>query len=223
MRQSAYPTFDVFIFDFDGTLADSRHNIANAFNFALADRGLPAVDAQAIYPLIGKLTLADTFTHFYPRLDAATIDNLLHIFRQYQRENVKAELMFFPEALSTLNVLKEKHKRLAIVTTKAVQQLDYILDVFAIRDRFDVVCGLGTLPQHKPDRACVEYVWRCLNIQNGRDQSVMIGDSEVDIATAYNAGIPMIAVSHGVDSLERLVEAGATYTITALSELLRFA
>lgn len=218
-----HPTFDLFIFDFDGTLVDSRRNVANGVNFALADRGLQAVEAGRIYPLIGKLTLEETFKYFCPQFETPEIDVLIQTFRQYQRVHTQSEITFFPEALSTLQALRERNKQLAILSTKYVEQLEFTLDLFGVRDLFHTVCGLGSLPQLKPARASVEFVWRCLDIENGQQGSVMIGDSEVDVATAKNAGIPMIAVGHGVDSLEYLTEKGATYTIRSLSELLCFA
>ncbi|HEX2905442.1 MAG TPA: HAD family hydrolase [Phototrophicaceae bacterium] len=223
MSSPSHPTYELFIFDFDGTLADSRHNITNSLNYALRSIGLAEVDPSRIYPLIGKLTLEATFSYFYPALTAAEIAHLLQTFRQYQRDHIRLELAFFPEAISTLAALKNRNKRLAILTTKHIEQIEYILAAFDLRRLFDVVCGEGLPPQRKPDPACVEFILAAVGTSIARPQAVMVGDSEVDVRTAQNGGIDMIAVAHGTDSLEYLKHQGATYTVQSLSELLLFA
>jgi phosphoglycolate phosphatase-like HAD superfamily hydrolase len=78
-------------------------------------------------------------------------------------------------------------------------------------------------PQRKPDPACVEFILAAVGNPIARNQAVMVGDSEVDVRTAQNGRIDMIAVAHGTDSLEHLKHQGATYTVQSLSELLLFA
>lgn len=216
-------TFDLFIFDFDGTLGDSKHNIANSLNFALRQGGYAPVEPERIHRLIGKLRLPETFTHFYPSLTPDQLANLIDHFRQYQRQNLMTELTLFPEVTETLHELKARGKYLAILTSKHMTQMSYILDQLRLSHLFDVVCGDGLLAHKKPHLACTEYIWRSLPTPISPEQSVMIGDSEVDVQTAQNAGIAMIAVGHGTDSLETLVEGGANHTISSLSDVLRFA
>lgn len=216
-------TFDLFIFDFDGTLGDSRHNIANSLNFALQQGGYAPVAPERIHRLIGKLRLPETFTYFYPSLMSAQLADLLDHFRAYQRQNLMNELTLFPYAAETLHDLKGRGKYLAILTSKHMAQMAFILAQLKLNHLFDVVCGDELLAHKKPHPACVEYIWRSLPTPISPERSVMIGDSEVDIQAARNAGITMIAVGHGTDSLETLVEGGATYTVSSLPGLLRFA
>ncbi|MEO8581810.1 MAG: HAD family hydrolase [Patescibacteria group bacterium] len=213
-------TYELFIFDFDGTLANSKLNIANSLNFALTIHGLEKVASEKIFPLIGKMSLDETFLFFYPELKKSTVTELLKDFRKYQKENIEKELVFFPEVLSTLQELSDQKKSLAILTTKHIDSISYILKVFNIERLFDVILGEGLITERKPARQCVEYVLSSVSIN--KSNAVMIGDSEVDVLTALNGGIDMIAVGHGTDSLDFLKEKGSTFSVNSFSEVLEF-
>lgn len=215
-------SYDLFIFDFDGTLADSRRHIANGVNFALEKHGLAAVDPARVYAQIGKYPIEATFASFYRDLALEQVEALVSDFRQYQRDHVQQELAFFPGVIATLDALKANGKQLAILTTKHITQIDYILNVFGLRALFDVVYGDGLIPERKPERACVEYILRSVPTPVYRHRCVIVGDSEVDVRAAQNSGLDMIAVGHGVDSMGTLLEKGAHYGIDVFSELLNF-
>ncbi len=214
--------YDLFIFDFDGTLADSRLNIINSLNFALNTQGLSPIEGKRITPLIGKMSLDNTFLYFYPELKTVQIEKLLEEFRIYQREHAHEELVFFPEVLSTLEKLYKQKKMLAILTTKHISQITYILKLFKIDHFFDVVLGEGVISQRKPASECVGYILSSLSVPLDKSKVVMIGDSSVDVLSAQNGGIDMIAVGHGTDSLESLKEMGAIFTVNTFSEILQY-
>lgn len=210
----------LFIFDFDGTLADSRTNIANSLNHALREYNFDEIEPTAIHPLIGKLTLDLTFKKFYPDIDDDQLEALLAAFKERQRENAVNELKFFPNVVSTLTELTERGATLAILTSKYASQINFILQGFDLARYFQVVWGEGIIPAHKPDKACVEYIWTQLENRFNTENTVMIGDSSVDVKTALNAGIPMIAVTHGIDTRDTLTEIGAHFLIDDFSQLL---
>jgi phosphoglycolate phosphatase len=214
-------SFDLFVFDFDGTLADSRLSISNSFNFALREYGLAEVKPGRIYTMIGKQMLDEMFLSFYPEIELEQIPALLECFRQYQRENVLDELLYFPEVISTIASLKARGKSLAILSNKSQKQLEHGLGAFNLLDSFQIVLGSGFLNETKPAKACMDYIWQALPAEASR--TVMIGDSEVDVLTARNAGIELIAVSHGTDSAESLLTMGAAYSVENFSEILNFA
>ena len=215
-------SFDLFVFDFDGTLGDSKINIANSMNFALKQSGYEPVDPIKIYPMIGKLILADMFTTCYPEIGDAQLSDMLSLFRAYQREHLISELTLFPQAQETLETLKDNDKHLAILTSKHIGQMQYTLEAFNLTQFFDVVVGDGSLNQKKPHRSCVDHIWKTISHPISAERTVMIGDSEVDVQMAKNAGITMIAVGHGVDSAETLIDLGAEVAVQTLSQLLEF-
>ncbi|MCA9883038.1 MAG: HAD family hydrolase [Anaerolineae bacterium] len=210
----------LFIFDFDGTLADSRMNIANSLNFALHQHGFTEVPHEEVYPLIGKLTLAETFEKFCDDLDAQRLDALMASFSDYQLSHIAEEIVLFPQVRSTLAELDNRGATMAIATTKRTHQIETILKELGLADYFKVVFGQGTLPVHKPDPACVQYIWDRAGKPFNPDETVMIGDSEVDVKTAVNAGIHMIAVTHGTDTPDTMRQHGAEHFVGSFDELL---
>ncbi|MBI2051490.1 HAD hydrolase-like protein [Candidatus Roizmanbacteria bacterium] len=213
--------YKLFIFDFDGTLVDSRINIANSLNYALSRHGFQKIHAKNIYPLIGKIPIEETIKSFYPKLDRRTIESITKDFRIYQKLHAKKEVVFFPHVLRTLKFLKSKKKQLAILTTKNAKQTISLLKVFRIHTLFDVVYGGGMPAGEKPARSCIEFIWAKIK-ETMPFETVLIGDSEVDCIAAQNAQIDMIGVPHGVDPQDVLKSKGAVYILNTFKELKQF-
>ncbi len=213
-------TYKNFLFDFDGTLADSRTNIANSIRFALKKHELPLIAPTDIYPLIGKMSLEKTFTHFYPALAGTTVQSLVKTFRQYQRDHVSTEVEIFPSVVETLQTLKQRGNSLHILTTKEVGQITFVLDKLQLSSFFSIVYGNGLPYGEKPEKGCVEYILRTANLKP--DETVMVGDSSVDVQTARNGGIDVIGVTYGTDGEEGMKAAGATHIIRTFDELLLY-
>lgn len=89
-------TYELYIFDFEGTIVDSRLHIANSVNFALIQNGFATMSPEEIYPTIGKLPIGATFKQFYPQLSVNDLNQLILSFRKYLIENVKKDLVLFP-------------------------------------------------------------------------------------------------------------------------------
>jgi HAD superfamily hydrolase (TIGR01549 family) len=215
-------TYSLFIFDFDGTLSDSRLNIANSCNAALTSVHLPTIENEKIYPLIGKLNLEDTFTKFYPNLTVEEVNHLVDVFRAYQIAHVQDEITLFPDVAETLEELVRKGKYLAILTTKGTEQVTKILELLKLRSLFTVIMGKGSEFGEKPEGRCIDYITSLLPKPISKENIAMVGDTEIDVQTANNGGISVIGVTYGIDSAEQLKQAGATYTIDRIKDLLLF-
>lgn len=214
--------FDCFIFDFDGTLVDSRLNIANSFNYALKINKFKQISPKLIYPLIGKLTIEETFKKFYPQLSQYEIETLVKSFRNYQKIHAIDEIIFFDGVIETIKKLRNNKKQIAIVTTKNINQLKHILKVFKIDNLFDVVFGSGINNFKKPQKECLDYITKNLKSPIQKNKILMIGDSIIDCEFANNCQIDIAAVSWGIDSVDILKKAGAKYIINRISELINF-
>ena len=119
--------FDLFIFDFDGTIADSRLNIFNSFNHAIKLYDLPKITKEKFYPTIGKFSINETFTFFYPDLSLDKIETLVKKYRENLLKNSKKEITLYPKVKETLNKINSKNKKAAILTTKNVEIMRKIL------------------------------------------------------------------------------------------------
>lgn len=215
-------SYKVFIFDFDGTLADSRLNIANSVNRALQRSGLAKVLNDAIFPTIGKLSIQQAFLLFYPKLNPDSIEKLTADFRGFVIAHAKAELCFFPGVESTLHSLQDSNIYLAVLTTKSSKSIYDVLTLLGIDTYFSVIYGSGLPGGDKPSKGCVEYILDKIGHDDIKpSEVVMVGDTIVDLVTAQNAGIDSIGVTYGIDGQD-VKKLDFTYTIDAFDELLQF-
>lgn len=214
--------YKLFIFDFDGTIADSRLNIANSVNGALIAKGFNAVPNEAIFPTIGKLPIMDAFRQFYPELDMVTIGELTQIFREQLIINAKKELMIFPKVEPTLRTLHKNGIKLAILTTKSAKVITEITTMLGINELFTVIYGSGMVGGNKPSKGCVEYIWDYLDDEILPSETIMVGDTSVDLETAKNSAIDSVGVTYGIDGND-VKKLGFTYTIDIFDELLKYA
>ena len=180
-------------FDLDGTLIDSRRDLADAANDLIAELGGLSLPEDAIAAMVGEgatllvrraLTAAgltepsDAVARFLAFYDA----RLLNYTRPY------------PGIIDVVRLAGE-HARVAVLTNKPKGPTERILAGLGIRDLFDdVVGGDGPLPR-KPDPAALFALMEAAGA--GRQATLLVGDSPIDFRTARNAGTRCCLVSFG--------------------------
>jgi phosphoglycolate phosphatase len=182
------------VFDLDGTLIDSLPDVTNAANALLADEGLPSIPQSTVRGFIG---LGERV--FLDRLIAATdldvgrYDALMGRFFTHYKNSTGATVIF-PGVLDCLAALKADGYRLAICTNKPSGPLKSVLDALDLERWFDAVVAGDSLPIRKPDPAPLRLAFD----QIGATEGVYVGDSDVDAATAQNAGVPFAFFTEGI-------------------------
>ncbi|HEY8940440.1 MAG TPA: HAD-IA family hydrolase [Cellvibrio sp.] len=191
----------LFIFDWDGTLSDSKAKITTAMQLAAEDLGWVPLGDHLVHNIIG-LGLPEAIQRLYPDVSAGD--------RQRLREAYAARFLmldearpsdFFPGVADTLRHLKEQGHTLTIATGKSRKGLDRIFGVLGLSDFFHATrCADETAS--KPDPLMLQE----LLSQFGADpeDAVMIGDTEYDMEMAKNIAMPRIAVSYGAHHVDRL-------------------
>ncbi|OIQ67232.1 phosphoglycolate phosphatase [mine drainage metagenome] len=101
----------------------------------------------------------------------------------------------YPDVLDTLKALRAAQVRIAVVTNKEQRFTTTVLMVHGIRHYFDMVVAGDTLAAKKPDPLPVQYCLDALKVPASR--ALFVGDSEIDVATARAAGVPVWAVPYG--------------------------
>lgn len=208
----------VIIFDFDGTLCDTRSNIIVAFRATMERLGLEMRDEATCGATIG-LTLRDGFKSMYPTLDDVAIDNCVDTYRQIfaeRREELMPEL--FPGVKATLEELHKRGHRLTIASSRLTDSLLLFMRHHAIDHYFEYVVGSDSVTNHKPHPEPALKTLTELKIEPS--EAIMVGDMPVDIAMAHNAGIKAVGVSFGNATHEELTEAKADWIIDDITKLL---
>lgn len=208
----------VIIFDFDGTLCDTRSNIIIAFRATMEHLGLDMRDEETCGATIG-LTLRDGFKSMYPDFDDAKIDYCVDTYRQIFAERRK-ELMpdLFPGVKETLEALCKRGHRMTIATSRLTDSLMLFMRHHGIDHYFEYAVGSDSVTHHKPHPEPALKTLRELNI--APSEAIMVGDMPVDIAMAHNAGIRAIGVDYGNATREELEAAEADWIVDSITKIL---
>jgi phosphoglycolate phosphatase len=185
----------LLIFDLDGTLIDSRLDLANSVNATRGYLGLPPLSHAVIFSYVGngvpvliKRALGDGATE-------EDLQRAQEYFLSYYREHMLDETTLYPGTVQALEELAAAEINLAILTNKPVRFSQAIVDGLNIGRFFQRVYGGNSFEQKKPHPMGIEKLMSEIGAQ--REGTVMIGDSAVDVLTARNASVEAWGVSYG--------------------------
>ena len=185
----------LLIFDLDGTLIDSKLDLAHAVNATRAHMGMPALEHQRVYSYVGngapvliRRTLGEEATELQ-------VEEALEFFLEYYREHPLDFTRLYPGVRESLERLGQAGKQMAVLTNKPVRISRAILDGLGVQDFFFRIYGGNSFEFKKPHPVGVEALMRETGV--GRDATLMVGDSSVDVETARNAGIACCGVTYG--------------------------
>jgi phosphoglycolate phosphatase len=191
-----YLAVQAIIFDLDGTLVDSAEDLRAALNVLLGELNLRPIAASEIKGMIGDGVLKLVERALVAASgDPRDKDVLLPPFLRIYQANPATRTRCYPEVTETLEQLRRRGFRMAVVTNKPVFATKQILQALSLAEFFPVVIGGDTLPKRKPDPAQLLEAARQLGVQVG--QTLMVGDNIHDVEAAHAAGMHCIAVSYG--------------------------
>jgi phosphoglycolate phosphatase len=208
-------TYDLIVFDWDGTLMDSAGHIVSAMQHAIRGLGLPARSDTQLSDLIG-LGLNDAFARLYPELNTEATLKLLSQYRQHFLNPPVPGSTLFVGVQETLQHLHAAGYRLAVATGKSRRGLDRALDETGLRSLF-VTSRCADECASKPDPQMLEEILYECNVESAR--ALMVGDTEYDMAMARSAGVPALGVAWGVHGIDRLLSAGASVVLPSVPDL----
>lgn len=195
--------YKAIIFDLDGTLLDTLKDLQEGTNYALRVNGKPERTIEEIRQFVGS-GARKLIERVIPGCEVEGVfEKVLEDFGVYYKEHCKDNTAPYPGILEMLKELKQRGYRLGVVSNKpdfAVQEL--IPEYFP--DTFDAVTGERKGIERKP---APDLIWEAMkNLDATKEESVYVGDSEVDLEAAKNAGIPCISVAWGFKGREFLEE-----------------
>ena len=209
--------YPVIIFDLDGTLLDTLHDLHAAVNHALAAHNLPLRTLQEVRAALGNGVGALLQQSVPPEADAATLEAVTATFRPYYLAHSLDATRPYEGIAEALAALKRAGHRMGIVSNKPDDAVQELHRRFFAPAGVDIAVGERRGVPRKPDPAAVFSAMARLGAEPG--QAVYVGDSEVDLETARRAGLPCIACAWGFRDEPQLVEAGAGTIIYRPAEL----
>ena len=210
-------SFKVALFDLDGTALNTLDDIADATNAVLAANNMPVRTTDEVRRFVGN-GIRKLIERAVPTgTDEHTIDKVLADFKAYYGAHCAEKTAPYVGILEMLTALRAHGVRTAVVSNKA----DFAVKALATQyfgDLFDMALGEDvTKRPAKPAPDMVYHVLDALGVT--ADGAVYIGDSDVDVLTARNAGLPCIAVTWGFRDRACLAQAGATAFADTAKEL----
>jgi phosphoglycolate phosphatase len=212
-------SFSTYIFDLDGTLLDTIGDLAASVNFALRTHGMPEHSLDDVRRFVGNGVRKLMERAVPDGADNPRFDETFATFRQYYMAHSLDTTRPYEGIPETLAALKARGCHLAVVSNKmmaATQELchHFFPDTIEVAIGEDEAAGI----RRKPAPDTVFAALKALGV--GKEDAAYVGDSDVDILTACNAGIPCISVLWGFRDRDFLISHGAQTFITHPAELL---
>lgn len=203
------------IFDFDGTLVDSKHDIASAQAWVLQQLGV-SVDQETLFAYIGK-PLEETFAAVLPKALHGRIVEATEMYAEYYRPRSLNTTRLFPGVSETLAALRARGVCMAVASTKKGPGILRATEHFGITHLFVQLQGSDGLA-FKPDPAIINKI---IEAQHwSREATLMVGDTDYDILAGRNAGVATCAVTYGAMNAEQLQALRPDYIISSFPQLL---
>jgi phosphoglycolate phosphatase len=192
----------LLIFDLDGTLVDSRKDLANSINAMLENYHRPklADDVIATYigdgaPTLVRRSLGFIDDHDLQPKEEEFIEDALVYFLEYYREHKLDYTYVYDGVIEALQKISDG-KEMSVLSNKPVNPSRAIVNALGLKDFFKSVYGGNSFETKKPDPLGVNNLLREAGVS--ASEAVIIGDSDIDMLTGHNAGIWSCGVTYGL-------------------------
>lgn len=210
-------SYNTILFDMDGTVLDTLYDLWASTNFVLRELGRPERTLDEIRSYVGNGAANQIRCAMPEGSSDAELADALGRYQAHYAAHCREHTRPYDGVTAMLETLSKAGKRLAVVSNKPQRAVTQLSD-----EHFGTLMrvAIGETPERrrKPAPDTVEAALSALGAP--KDGAVYVGDSEVDVATAENAGLPLIAVSWGFRSREQLTAAGAQTIVDTPEELL---
>ena len=206
------------IFDLDGTLLDTLDDLTDSMNYILGKHNFPLRTRDEVRNFVGNgvRKLVERAVPPEYKADEEFIDKFYDDFSLYYNSHSDIKTSPYPGTLDMLDKLIHSDFDIAIVSNKIDSAVKSLSAKF-FGERIKSAIGEKPSVRHKPEPDMVFMAMEEMGAD--KENSIYIGDSEVDIQTAKNAGIPCISVLWGFKDRKFLEDSGATVIVESMEEL----
>jgi phosphoglycolate phosphatase len=185
----------LIIFDLDGTLIDSRLDLANAVNATRAEMGKTPLEHSVVYSYVGNGAPVLIRKAMGPDASEADVTRALEFFLGYYRDHAVDDTRLYPGVRESLEQLHGAGMQLAVLTNKPVRISEAIMETMGLTRMLFRIYGGNSFEQKKPHPIGIDTLRDEAGM--GAEQTWMVGDSIVDMQTARNAGVMACGVTYG--------------------------
>ena len=207
--------YDAYFFDFDYTLADATEPVVGSFLYALEKMNLQKSSRQDIINTIG-IPIGESYTI----LTGDDSEEGIELFKKYQKEKsdeiTVPNTVFIGDAKEVLQILKNRGKKIGIVSSRWGQRINDIFENLNSRELIDFIIGTEHVENYKPNP---EGLFKMIDMMDAKNP-LYIGDSYIDAQAAQNAKIDFVGVTTGTTSREKLESYSHIVVLDDLKDIL---
>lgn len=189
-------SFELLVFDLDGTLIDSALDLALSVNAVRADQDLQPLPHETIYTYVGNGAPMLIQRALGPDADEAQVERGLRFFYGHYHEHMLDNTDLYPGVRESLDRWRDEGRKMAVLTNKPVKFTRHIVEGLGLAGHFGRVYGGNSFETKKPDPEGLDRIVH--ELAGAKAGTLMIGDSSVDILTARNAGVTSAGVTYGL-------------------------
>jgi phosphoglycolate phosphatase len=183
------------IFDLDGTLIDSQTDLVNSVNATRIHMGLGVIEPRVVASYVGNGAPVLIQRSLGPDATAQDCERALAYFLSYYRDHMLDHTDLYPGVRDALDRLRAAGVRMAVLTNKPVRFSEGIIDGLGLATHFSRIYGGNSFTAKKPHPIGIDTLRS--ELAAPREQTLMVGDSAVDVRTARNAGVAACGVTFG--------------------------
>lgn len=200
--------FKAAFFDLDGTLVNSLYDLAASTNHVIAKYGFNKREVDEFKYFVGDGIPKMLQRAIGEEIEAETFEKIKNEFLQYYAEHCADETCAYEGIVGLLMFLKSKGVKLAVVTNKAQEMAEKVVDeVFGFVLKFDYILGMQPGIPAKPDPTGVLMAMDKLGVKP--NECVFVGDTGMDVAAGVNSGAYAVGVLWGYREKDELEKSGA--------------
>jgi phosphoglycolate phosphatase len=185
----------LLVFDLDGTLVDSKLDLAQSVNAMRKELGLSPLPLELIASYVGNGVTLLVRRSLGAEATAASVEKGTAFFLAYYREHMLDHTAPYPGVAEALAKLDGCHHKLAVLTNKPVKFSTEMLERLGFARYFAYVYGGNSFPRKKPDPMGLHKLMEDLGV--AARETLMVGDSDTDVLTGRNAGVWTCGVTYG--------------------------
>lgn len=202
------------MFDLDGTLADTGHDLADAVNYARAHFNLAPLRDDLVYGHVGR-GVEYLLRHALPEENLGHFEEVMRVFLERYEDHLLDKTVLYPKVHDVLDYFRNKTR--VVVTNKMYRLSVAVLQGLGIERQFDAILGGDSGPDKKPHPALLKAALQRFDVDCAK--AVMVGDGDTDIEAGKRAGVITCGVTYGLGDKNALLEAQPDFLIDEFAQL----
>lgn len=195
------------VFDLDGTLVNTLHDLTDSLNYALNECGFPALSEERVAAIVGH-SVHYMCENAVPPEHKDQAEKVLDLYMARYKEHSLDRSEPYHGMIDAVSAIRRAGIQVAVVSNKPHADTVRVMSELYPRDLFSLILGRTDKFAVKPAPDALRFVMDFFGVKP--EECVYVGDSDVDVQFAHNAGMRCVSVNWGFRSVEEILAAGAT-------------